>query len=199
MTILLDHRINSEPRDEADFFHDQPDSGKALYLMATRLVSRNGFQPNLSREVMTARQAYERPDVDWELLPLRRSSDDITSNRSATPLIADAPSRFNLSRPEGCFVVAAQKLADQGNVDSALDHIFDQADSLLLAGEFTALNEVIAGLDAERLSIDVLLAVLTISLPAKSKLPARSGFYCAVERLLRERGEFRDGLLSGLQ
>lgn len=87
----------------------------------------------------------------------------------------------------------------QGNTDSVLDDIFDQMDNLLLAGEFTALNKVIAGLDTERLSIDALLAVLTISLPAKSELPARCIFYRAVERLLHERGEFRDGLLSGLQ
>ena len=97
------------------------------------------------------------------------------------------------------FVLEAQQLADQGQIDGALDLNYDQADELLLAGEFPAMNEILTALCHARLSVDVQLAVLTITLPAKSKLPARSSFYLAVATQLQERCELREGLLAGLQ
>ena len=232
MTGVLDHDIRYEIDRDDELFFDQSDDGKALYRRANRLVSRDDYQPNVSREVMTVSRAYERSADSFRVLSLlRRSSDQVKVEHSAAHSFAEFVShatsaelaqlmrqirktvpkerlqnfllRVVGSKEESLtvrsFVLDAQRLADQGKIDSALDLIYERADEMLLAGEFTALNEIIAGLSADKLTIDVLLAVLTISLPAKSKLPARSLFYLSVEQQLQERGEFREGLLTGLQ
>ena len=47
-------------------------------------------------------------------------------------------------------------------------------------------------------SAHVLLALLTITLAAKRKLPDRADFFARAEGTLRRRGELEEGLLVGL-
>ena len=155
---------------------------KDLYRGTNRLVTTDGYQPNVSREAMTEIRASDRTDVPY-----------------GKPLFPQKSSGHVKSVPIRSFVLDAQRIAEQGKVDSALDLIYERADEMLLAGEFSPLNKIISDLSVDNLTIDVLLAVLTISLPAKSKLPARSSFYLSVKQKLLERGEFREGLLTGLQ
>lgn len=192
---------------------------KDLFLGTNRLVTRDVFQPNVARQVMTSCRDYEASAPIPVELPGRWNGNsawldaafsssfaekfikaDVAANRTAFRAV-DVPAggRVWSGIASTGFVFEAQRLAEQGQIDEALDLIYEQADEMLLAGEFSALNEILMPLCGASLSVDVLLAILTITLPAKSRLPARSAFYHAVEQQLHERGELREGLLTGLR
>lgn len=80
-----------------------------------------------------------------------------------------------------------------------LDEIYSWADELMRAGRFQYLDAAIAAFHPEEMTTNNLLGVLTATLPAKSKLPARKAFYHDVERILTARGEMEPGLLAGLE
>ena len=116
-----------------------------------------------------------------------------------TKLIFKMEQTNHCTRHARSFVDDAQRLASQGKIDAALDLIYDRADEMLLAGEFDELDAIIETLDVEQLSVDVLLGVLTITLPAKDKLTTRKEFFESVQRSLTDRGEYKEGLLTGLK
>ena len=89
-------------------------------------------------------------------------------------------------------------LADRGEIDTALDVLYDYIDDLLKRASFSELDALIQNSTPERMSTDVLLGILTATLPAKSKLPSRRRFFDRVAAVLGERNELEDGLLTGL-
>ena len=62
--------------------------------------------------------------------------------------------------------------------DKELDEVYDAVDALMLAGCWNILNEIFLSLESKawRISIDLLLAYATASLPAKNKIPSREPF-----------------------
>jgi len=92
-----------------------------------------------------------------------------------------------------------ERLKNPDSTDAQIDIIFAWADSMMVRGRFEDLNNVIAAYRPGEMSTDILLAVLTATNPAKSKLPARAKFYEDVERLVNERGENEPMLLDGLK
>jgi hypothetical protein len=98
----------------------------------------------------------------------------------------------------GSFLGNARRLDKCGQTDTALDIIFDQIDEMLLAGEFDRLNQLLIDTDTKQYSVDLLLGILTATLPAKDRLPSRTDFFPRVEQTLRSRGELKEGLLIGL-
>lgn len=88
--------------------------------------------------------------------------------------------------------------ADGSNLDAALDIIFDEVDEMLLAGEYDRLNRLLAEMSTGAIPVELLLGVLTATLPARHRLPNRASFLARVAQTLRDRGELEDGLLGGL-
>lgn len=97
------------------------------------------------------------------------------------------------------FVHRARRLASRGQIDSALDLIYDQIDELLLSSDFDRVDRTLSEASPDDLPLPILLAILTATLPAKGRLQARSAFFESVQRSLKERGEFEDELLVGLE
>lgn len=97
------------------------------------------------------------------------------------------------------FVHRATSLQEQGFTDTALDLIYDSVDELLHGARFALCDSVLQETDASQCSIDVLLALLTATLPAKSRLATRAQFFQRVENSLRERGEYVADVLAGLE
>jgi hypothetical protein len=97
------------------------------------------------------------------------------------------------------FVYRAHRLDEAGHTESALDLIYDAADSLMRNGQFEQLDALIADAPIAFLSVDVLLAILTSTLPARSRLPSRANLFTTVEQILKRRGEYEEGLLAGLE
>lgn len=177
------------------------------FLQITRSVFGHRFDQNFSRSVVGGVRTYDRCDVpdeedpDFRWIPKAKTKlgQDNIENRRSEDLQAIIEQLSRLYDSYHSFVERAQRLAELGKIDAALDVIYDNADEMMLKGAFAELNEIIASLDPKALCLDVILGILTISSPARSKLPARAKFYCDAKQVLHDRGECRKGLLTGLE
>jgi hypothetical protein len=97
------------------------------------------------------------------------------------------------------FVERASRLSRIGQIDAALDLLYDNIDALMTNGDFEQIDSVLRGVELESLSIDILLGLLTSTLPARTKLGSRKEFFVAVEKEIKRRGEWEKGLLTGLE
>src|SRR5881394_2173484 len=97
------------------------------------------------------------------------------------------------------FLQPVMQLERRGHIDAALDVLYDRMDALLKTKQFAAIDTLLHQANVDSLSIDVLLGLLTASLPARSQLPARSKFYAQAVTSIKRRGEWEDGLLDGLE
>jgi hypothetical protein len=105
-----------------------------------------------------------------------------------------------LSEANGASLMSgANRLDKQGRTDSALDVIYDTIDDLLRRGDFGRLDHVLTEVSAADYSVDLLLGLLTATLPGKGRLPSRPKFFREVERTLKARGEYDPALLTGLE
>lgn len=103
------------------------------------------------------------------------------------------------SKRANSFVNRAQRLESHGQIDAALDMIYDSVDELMRNGEFARLDSILESILITELSVDILLGVLTATLPARNRVPSRSKLFGEIDLLLKERGEFEEGLLTGLE
>lgn len=91
-------------------------------------------------------------------------------------------------------------LVARGKPDDAIDVLFDRVDDLLIAGEFPRCNDLLHAVDLARLDIDLLVALLSITLRAAPHLPDRPWLVQRVEKRLREIAPDRiEGLMRGLR
>lgn len=95
-------------------------------------------------------------------------------------------------------VTKANRLYSDGFSEAALDLIYDDIDQLLRHHRFAECDYVLCCTDVASCSVDILLALLTATLPAKAKLSTRAAFLQHVEQSLRSRNENPDELLEGL-
>ena len=93
-------------------------------------------------------------------------------------------------------LAAALKAHD---TETALDAIFDAVDSALLAGRFRECDRALASVNVAEWPTDLLIGLLSITLAASHKLPARAAFFERAQRALSQRGEDTLGLLDGLE
>jgi len=97
------------------------------------------------------------------------------------------------------FIQRAQRLDVKGRTDAALDLIYDSTDQMLRDGQFDEMDLLLLQLCVKNLSTDVLLGLLTATLPARSRLHRRGAFFLDVKNILRDRHELEEGLLTGLE
>ena len=98
----------------------------------------------------------------------------------------------------GYMVNYANDLDKQGYTSTALDSLLGYIDNKLHMGVFSELDQSISQLNLSELSINILVCILTSTLPAKSKLPSRTNLFSDIEKILKSRGEYEEGLLTGL-
>lgn len=82
--------------------------------------------------------------------------------------------------------------------DHEIDLIYDKIDGLLLSGKFEEVDEILAGVAVDDAPLAILLAFLTITLPAREKLAMRQTFFNRVRESLIRQGKLKGGLLDGL-
>ncbi len=97
------------------------------------------------------------------------------------------------------FVGRAKRLSEVDRLNSALDLVYDSIDEMLRTGKLSQLDSILATIPVNELSRDLLIGFLTATLPARSRLPARKKLFADTMRSLSERGEFEEGLLTGLE
>jgi hypothetical protein len=209
MPDLLDRsrRIRTRrglPSEEAYVAESAPkNNAKALYIDARRSASLRNLTTNLGRavvqnvRVLESRAEDENADkfsmvigaVIGRGLPhgddnyVRRGGVQIANDRSA---VED-------------FLDRARRLDALGRTDSALDVVYNYIDEMLLAGKFSEVDDRLSSTECDEYSVDLLLALLTITFAAKRHLPHRQRFYAQVEQSIRAKGEWEEGLLYGLE
>jgi hypothetical protein len=67
--------------------------------------------------------------------------------------------------------------AHPGPLDATMDFIFTTVDDWFWAGKFADVDEALRLADLDRLGVDLMLSLLTITLGARSKLKERTQFF----------------------
>lgn len=97
------------------------------------------------------------------------------------------------------FLDRARRLDHSGHTDAALDLIYENVNGKLSRGRFKEVDSVLETTEPMSLSVDLILGLLTSTLPARTKLPSRSTFFQKSEAAIKDRNEWEDGLLTGLE
>ena len=97
------------------------------------------------------------------------------------------------------LVERARTLEHFGDSATALDLVYDCIDDLLYADRFSLVACCLLEVEVDTCSVDILLALLTSTLPAKRKIGTRAEFTRRVEAELLRRGEDVAQLLAGLR
>lgn len=97
------------------------------------------------------------------------------------------------------FLSDAIELERQGNLRGSLATIYRRVEELMREAMLDALDEEITSVPAEEIGTDVLIGLLTATLPVKRKLPSRPQLFRSTLQLLKTRGHFEPGVLDGLE
>lgn len=100
--------------------------------------------------------------------------------------------------PQESFFEKAFKIEQAGQLDSAIDLIYDSVDKLLRDSNINYIDESLKSANVKRYSVDIMLAVLISTYPAKSKLKARNAFFLRVKNHLDISRDDTDQILAGL-
>ena len=121
-------------------------------------------------------------------------TDFLTSGKEFTQELSSSNDR----RP--VWLDEVYSLTARGEIDSAIDVLFDHVDDLLLEGDFSTCNELLIAVDLKRLDTNLLIAILSITLSASEKLPNRTLLVSRVEKRLAELAPERlHSLMDGLR
>lgn len=74
----------------------------------------------------------------------------------------------------------------KGEIDDAIDILFDTFDDLFMDGEFEKADELLPTIEVEKLDTNLLVALLVITYPAKEKLSNRPAVVERVKERLYE-------------
>jgi hypothetical protein len=84
--------------------------------------------------------------------------------------------------------------------DACIDEIWDTCCELMVASEFVGVDSMLRIMhQLDRAPVDAMITWLTVTLPAKSKLPSRPDFFKRVKEELKRRGEWTEDILTGLE
>lgn len=154
-----------------------------------------GLQPGKTVEITLGDRTVARLVADG---PVSRLSQHPGGAAERAEVIEDVQGSCGRGGQE-TFVLRAQRLDRRGRTDAALDLIYDQVDEWMHRAQFDRLDSILANLPVADLSMDILLGVLTATLPATRRLGSRAKLFYDVEQVLRNRGDYEEGLLAGLE
>lgn len=93
----------------------------------------------------------------------------------------------------------AEQSVAKSDVAGAFKLIFRRVDQAMKASEFEEINTALAEISVSGATLEVLIALLTATLPARSKLAARRRFFEDVQQAAKDRGRWTKTLFSGLE
>jgi hypothetical protein len=166
---------------------------KALFAAIRSMVASEAFTANLSRAVVQFVRHFELEPSDIDVGEIDELEEE--RDRAWGILRVSLPPRDTKHRS---FIEQARRLDEHSQTDVALDIIFDQIDEMLLAGQFDRVDQLLIDTVTEEYSVELLLGILTATLPAKDRLCDRAEFFQRVAQTLQARGELKNGLLIGL-
>lgn len=96
-------------------------------------------------------------------------------------------------------LLEAERLALARGPRAALPGLIDHLDDLVHAGRHPELEAIMGVCNPDEYHIEILLAVLTVTLCVRSSLPSRPAFFQHVRESIERRHPNPEGLLSGLE
>lgn len=92
------------------------------------------------------------------------------------------------------------KLSENKSYDQALDLLFIKVDDAMYADDWLGIDSMLQKIDINRLETNLLVGILTATLPGKSRLAERADFYQRARSKMMELAADRIvGLTSGLE
>ena len=203
MTDLLVRRLPRRIRPDTPLSPPPLAEPKSLFRAIRSMTADGAFTANLSRAVVQFVRHFELQARvveagDFDERHVEWKADDVRSGPGGSEEIISCV-RAPAAARRRSFLDRARRLDERGQTDSALDLIFDQIDELLLARHFDNVNQLLKDAVANDYSAEMLLGVLTATLPAKDRLPNRRDFFQRASQVLESRGEHQDSLLVGLE
>ena len=133
----------------------------------------------------------EQPSVSFAAYVISDVSDD---NPESSLDFFDADGTIEIG-----FLRDAVTLEREGDLRGSLGIIYRRVDEFVRESMLEALDEEISSVPAEEIGTDVLLGLLTATLPVKRKLASRPQLFKATLKLMKARGHFERGILDGLE
>lgn len=124
---------------------------------------------------------FDDPEVDWNV-----SDSEIKDEYLA-----------NMQEAEQFLEVAQGQVAQEDTI-TVIDAVFDFIDQAMQEDE-TQVDQLLNELDLGELTTSVLVGIATATHPAKSQLKERESFLDEAERIIRNRGEWEEGLFDGFR
>lgn len=84
------------------------------------------------------------------------------------------------------------------SINTALDLAFDRIDDAFLEGRFDWVDSFLEQVEVDRLSVELIVGVLTITASAEDKLRHRGKFRSQAEAVIKQRGRYNDQILRDL-
>ncbi|MFO7561391.1 MAG: hypothetical protein R6X02_02005 [Enhygromyxa sp.] len=136
-----------------------------------------------------------------------RATDPRPLYQSRRPFFSPLPPLFAAENDSAYFVgkpppwlASLYELVEQGSIDEAIDLLFDHVNDLLFDDRADECDELLQAIDLDRLDTNLLVSLLSVTLPARAVLPSRPALVERVDRRLTELAPARvDRLLSGLR
>ena len=157
----------------------------------------------INSETVGAKQPLPRLQIPPEIVTQLRELTQLhgpTLIYAAVEMVSSGYAEFSSPEsPKHDFLSRANQLASRGYIDTGIDIVYDAVDEMLRHGEFPRVDAILTETQPKEYSIDIMLALLTSTLPATHRLPARRAFYDRFETWLKTAGEYEDGLLTGLE
>ena len=95
-------------------------------------------------------------------------------------------------------IMNSMEIEESGDLSMALDILYDAVDKRLHAGELAEIDWILKKSSPAFLTTDIILALLTVTMPVKTKLYNRESFFQKSKQVILERHK-TDGLLDGLE
>ena len=86
------------------------------------------------------------------------------------------------------WLLEAVRLEETGQSDAALDIVYDHIDDLLIAGNYSEVDQIFKDITASNYSSSILIGILCITFYANEHLPSRAQYIIKLGRILKERG-----------
>lgn len=96
------------------------------------------------------------------------------------------------------FFDIASSLQKQGRIRESFSTIYQGVEEHVRLETIDHLNEQIQNLSLEEMNTDIMLAILTATLPVKTKLVSRKFLFERIMSILIKRNHFETGILDGL-
>ena len=97
------------------------------------------------------------------------------------------------------FLERFYALADEGEIDSAIELLFDECNELAIAGEWASYDRLVESFDEQRLCSYLLVAILSITFLAQEHLLSRPAFFEKAKTRLHDLGKNAPRILRGLE